>query len=90
MEVYGKDVRSRQNIMKWCTEFFDVRVSVEDFERTGMPTTARSAGNSGLVENLICSNRSIILRELQHEFNLLHGTLIQDLGFNKMFACWVA
>jgi hypothetical protein len=74
--------------MKWYAEFQGGRVSREDCERSGRPTTT-TPDCSALVENMICNTRRIVMSELQHDFNLLHGTvisIIQDLGFNTVDA----
>jgi hypothetical protein len=68
-------------------EFEGGRASRENCERYGRPTTAISFECSPLVENAVCNSRRIMMSELQHDLNLLHGTvinIIQDLGFNTV------
>jgi hypothetical protein len=65
---------------------------MEYCEGSSRPTTAVTADNRALVENMIHNHRSIVVCELQHDFNLPHGTLvniIHNLGFNKAYEGWV-
>jgi hypothetical protein len=49
---------------KWYVQFQGGRVSIENCERNGRTTTARTADNSALKENAICNNRMITVSEL--------------------------
>jgi hypothetical protein len=50
-----------QSVAKWCTEFQGIGVSTDDCERSSRPTRARTADNSALEENVICSNNSELI-----------------------------
>jgi hypothetical protein len=92
VEVYGKDVMRQQSITKWYVEFWGGKESTEDCEGSDRSTTARTAGNTALTGNEIGINRSITMRELQHDLNLLHGTpinIIHNLRFDTVRAHWV-
>jgi hypothetical protein len=61
---------------------------MESYEGSCRDKKARTA----FMENMIHSNRWIVVSELHCYLNLSHGTLIssvQDLGFNKVCAFWV-
>jgi hypothetical protein len=92
MEVYRKDFMSWQSIAKRWAEFWGISLSMEECERRGRPTSARTADNSALMENMTCNNRRIAVSVLQHDLNLSNGILINtiyDLRCNKACAIWV-
>jgi len=71
--VYGSNVMTVQHLRKSCREFSGCRVSVTDEKRSG-----RRSSSTYLVpatEETVRSNRRVLLRELEEQFNLSHGTI---------------
>ena len=71
--VYGPDVMTVQHVRKWCREFSDGRVSVTDEQRSGRPST--SADLVPAIEETVRANRRVLLKELEEQFGLSHGTI---------------
>jgi len=81
-----------QHVRRWCREFSGCRVSVTDEQRSGRPST--SADLVPAVLQSVRANRRALLKELEEQFNLPHGT-IRDFvhvgsGFRKPCSGWVA
>ena len=70
--VYGSNVMTVQHVRKWCREFSGCRLSVTDEQRSGRPST--SADFVPAVEETVRANRRVLLKELEEQFNLSHGT----------------
>ena len=64
--VYGK-VMDRQNVTKWCREFFEGRTDVHDEQRNGRPSLI-SDDLLQEIEGEIRTNRSVTIRELITSF----------------------
>ena len=71
--VYGSNVITVQRVGKWCQEFSGFRMSVTDEQRSGRPST--SADLVAAVEETVRANRWVLLKELEEQFNLSHGTI---------------
>jgi len=71
--VYGCNVMTVQHVRKWCREFSGGRVSVTDERRSMRPST--SADLVPAVEQIVCANRLVFLKEWGEQFNLSLGTV---------------
>ena len=71
--VYGSNVMSVQHVQKWCREFSGCHVSVTDEQRSGHPST--SADLVPAIEETVCPNCQMLLKELEEQFSLSHGTI---------------
>ena len=92
VEVYGKNVTSRQSVVKWCSKFKNGRVETDDYARSGRPITAHTTENKARVERALLENRRLTIDELEDELNISHGSIvriIKDLNFHKVCARWV-
>jgi len=89
--VYGSDVMSVHHVRKCCREFSGYRVSVTDEQRSGRPST--SADLVPAVEETVHANRRVLLKQLEEQFNLSHGTIWdivhESLGYRKVCSRWV-
>ena len=89
--VYGSNVMTMQHVQKWCREFSGCRVSVTDEQRSGRPST--SADLVPAIEENVRANRQVLLKELEEQFNLSHGTIWdivhERLGYRKVCSRWV-
>jgi len=72
-------------------EFSGCHVSVTDEQRRGRPST--SADLVPAVEETVCANRRVLLKDLEEQFNLLHGTIWDIVhersGYRKVRSRWV-
>ena len=72
-------------------EFSGCRLSVTDEQRSGRPST--SADLVPAIEETVCANRRVLLKELEEQFNLSHGTIWdivhERLGYRKVCSRWV-
>jgi histone-lysine N-methyltransferase SETMAR len=90
--VYGK-VMNRQNVTKWCREFFEGRTDAHDKQRSGRPSLI-SYDLLRENEGEICANRRVTIRELHHIFSevsktTIHEAVTEELGYRKLRARWV-
>ena len=71
---------------KWCWEFSGCRTSVTDEQRSQRPST--SADLVTAIEESVHANWRVLLKELEEQFNLSHGTIwdiVQErLGYRKV------
>jgi hypothetical protein len=70
--VYGANVMTVQHVQKWCREFSGCRVNVTDGQKIGRPSTSADLVSS--IEETVRANRRGLLKELEEQFNLSHGT----------------
>jgi hypothetical protein len=66
-------VMTVQHVRRWCRAFSGCRVSVTDEQRSGRPST--SAYLVPAVLQSVRANRRALLKELEDQFNLPHGTI---------------
>jgi hypothetical protein len=59
------NVMNRQNVTKWCREFFEGRTDVHDEQRSGRPPLISDDRLKG-TEGEIGANRRVTIRELHH------------------------
>jgi len=89
--VYGSNVMTVQHVRKWCREFSGCRKSVTDEQRSGRPSA--SAYLVPAVEESVHAYRRVLLKELEEQFNLSHGTIWdivhKRLGYRKVCSRWV-
>ena len=71
--VYGPNVMTMQHVRKCCQEFCGCRTSVTDEQRSGCLST--SADLVPAIEDTVCANCRTLLKELEEQFNLSHGTI---------------
>jgi len=62
--VYG-NIMNRQNVTKWCHELSKGRTDVHDEQRSGRPSSI-SDDLLREIEEEICANRCVTIRELCH------------------------
>ena len=70
-----------QNVRKWCRKFSGCRARVTDEQRSGRPST--SADLVPAIDETVRANRRVLLKELEEQFNLSHGT-IWDIGHERL------
>ena len=83
--VYGSNVMTMQHVRKWCWKFSGCRMSVTDEQRSGCPSTLDLVP---AIEETVHANHRLLLKELEEQFNLSHGTIWdifhERLGYRKV------
>ena len=83
-KIYGEDVMSRTQIFEWRKRFEKGREDVEDYPKTGRPSTTRTDGNITRVNQLVRSDRRLTVRIISDELSLnresVRTILLHDLG----------
>ncbi|KAG5322963.1 LYRM7 factor, partial [Pseudoatta argentina] len=79
---------NRTSVFKWCREFKNGRTSVHDDQRSGRPDIVEK------IENALRDDRRLTADELSAMFpqisrSLLHATITETLGYQKLSARWV-
>ena len=90
--VYGSVIYCK-NVTKWCREFSEGRTHVHDEQRSGRPALI-SYDFLQEIEEEICSNRHVMIRELHHIIpevskSTIHEAVTEKLGYRKLCAHWV-
>ena len=85
--VYGSNVMTVQHVRKWHREFSGCCLSVTDEQRSKHPST--SADLVPAIEETVCADRRVLLKELEEQFNLSHGTIWESLGYRQVCSRWV-
>jgi len=84
--VYGSNVVAVKHVRKWCWEFRGCCVRVTDEQRCRCPSTSPDLVPA--IEESGCANRRVLLKGLEEQFNLSHGTIwdiVHDhLGYRKV------
>ena len=85
--IYG-NVMNRQNVTKWCREFFEGRTDVHDEQRSGRPSLI-SDDLLQDTEGEIRAHRRVTIRELHHIIpevskTTIHEAVTEKLGYRKM------
>ena len=72
-DVYQEECMSQQCVYKWYWQFKAGQGSVDDEEREGVPTTARS-DNIAHVRSITCTDRQITADAVTEKVVVSHGT----------------
>ena len=89
-EVYGETAMSRARLFEWHKRFTSGREDVEDDPKSGQPSTTKTAGNIGKVNELVRSDRRLTLCMMAEELNINHESvctiLLEELHMRKVCA----
>ena len=85
--VYG-NVMKRQNVTKWCHEFFEGRTDIHNKQRSSRPSL-NSDDLLQEIEGEMCANRHMTKRELHHIIpkmskTTIHEAVTEKLGYRKI------
>jgi len=69
-QAFGDESMSKTRIYEWYNRFKKGRTSIEDDERSGRPTTAKTDKNIEKVRELIRSNRRLTVREVAEDVGI--------------------
>ena len=68
--VYGDAAVTMKTVYKWFERFRDGCESVEDEERSGLPSTSKTQVNVKRVSEMIRLNRRLTIREIAEDLNI--------------------
>lgn len=92
-KVYGDDAPPNPTVYRWIQEFKAGREAIEDAERSGRPSTARTTEKVAAVQQVISQDRRASIDSIAWELDISHGSvqaiLTNDLGLSKLSARWV-
>ena len=86
----GNDTPTRSNVFHWHERFRSGRESVEDDERSGRPSTAKTDENINKIKGWMTVSHKLTIREIAEELNIAYGSaqdiLVNDLGLRRVAA----
>ena len=89
-KCFGNDTLTRSNVFRWHERFRSGRESVEDDERSGRPSTAKTDENIKKIKGWMTVSRKLTIREIAEELNIAYRSaqdiLINDLGLRRVAA----
>ena len=87
---FGNDTLTRSNVFRWHERFRSGRESVENDERSGRPSTAKTAENINKIKGWMTVSRKLTIREIAEELNIAYGSAqdisVNDLGLRRVAA----
>ena len=91
--VYKDNCPSYEVVKHWCRQFKCGRLSIQDDNRSGRPSTAINDDTIKKVKDLILDNRRVTIHEIVNETGISHGSVCDivhnELHMNKVSARWV-
>lgn len=91
--VYKDACPSYAIVKHWCKQFRYGRMSVQDEQRSGRPSTSREEDTIRQVEVLIMEDRRITIDKIVKKLGISHGSAVSiihnDLHMNKVSARWI-
>jgi [histone H3]-lysine36 N-dimethyltransferase SETMAR len=92
-EVFGDRALSKASVYNWIQDFKSGRESLEDYSRTGRPTTSKSQENINRALDLLHGDRRLTVDDVAESLGISHGAahqiLVEELGMRKICARWV-
>ena len=89
-KCFGNDTLTRSNVFRWHKRFRSGRESVEDDERSGRPSTAKTDENINKIKGWMTVSCKLTIREIAEELNIAYGSaqdiLVNDLGLRRVAA----
>jgi len=79
-EVYGEDVMSRTQIFEWHNRFKNGREKVEDYPKSGRPSTSKTNENIARVKQLVRNDCRLTVRMNGGEFYLKQRISAKNCG----------
>ena len=90
LKCFGNDTLTRSNVFRCHERFRSGLESLEDNERSGRPSTAKTNGNSNKIKGWRIVSRKLTIREIAEELNIAYGSaqdiLVNDLGLRRVAA----
>ena len=87
---FGNDTLTRSNVFRWHERFRSGRESVEDDERSGRPSAAKTDENINKIKGWMTASRKLTIREIAEKLNIGYGSaqdiLVNDVGLRRVAA----
>ena len=75
VECFGNDTQTRSNVFRWHERFTSGRESVEDDERSGRLSAAKTDENINKIKGWMTASRKLTIREIGDELNIASDPL---------------
>jgi len=89
-QAFGDDAMSRAQAFRGHKIFSEGKTIVEDEQRSGRPSTARTSDNTARVQELVRSNRRLTVKMIADKANVnweaVRRILTEELGIRKICA----
>ena len=89
-KYFGNDILTRSNVFRWYEYFRSGRESVEDEERSGRPSTAKTDENINKIKGWMTVSRKLTIRQIAEEMKIPYGSaqdiLVNDSGLRRIAA----
>ena len=87
-KCFGNDTPTRWNVLCWHERFRSGRETVEDDERSGRPSTAKTDENINKIKGWMTVSCKLTIKEIAEELNIAYGSaqdiLVNDLGLRRV------
>uniref|UniRef100_A0A3Q1ERN1 Mos1 transposase HTH domain-containing protein n=1 Tax=Acanthochromis polyacanthus TaxID=80966 RepID=A0A3Q1ERN1_9TELE len=92
-KAYGKEAMSRSRCFVWHSRFKMGRTSLDDDDRPGRPSTSTTPENVQEIEQIVCQDRRLTIKEIAYMVNMSFGTvqaiLTSNLNLHRVAAKFV-
>ena len=89
-KCFSSETLTRSNVFRWHERFRNGRESVEDDERNGRPSTAKTDEKINKIKGWMTASHKLTIREIAEELNIAYGSaqdiLVNDLGLRRVAA----
>ena len=86
-QVYGDTALKKSAVYDWFSWFKNGQEKLEDDQRSGRPSTCRTAEMTEKVRKLIQCNRRMTIVELEQEVGISHGSIHAILSDDLKMRC---
>lgn len=90
---YGDSCMSKANVYRWAQTFKEGRKTLTDEPRSGRPSEAKTPELIKMAENMILSDRRVLVDDIAKELEISHGSawsiVRDDLAYSKVSCRWV-
>ena len=89
---YKESALSYTSVRRWVVQFKSGSSDISDKPRSGRPKTAVTPENKRRIDEMICGDRRVTVRDIVDEIGTGHNAvqeIINELGYSKVCAHWV-
>jgi hypothetical protein len=89
-QAFGDQILSRMQVFQWHYRFKTSRISVDDDEHTGRPTSCTTPATVARIQELVCQARCQTIHDIAEVVGIGYGTcqwvLTKELGMHHVVA----
>ncbi|XP_033229780.1 protein GVQW3-like [Belonocnema kinseyi] len=89
-KCFGNDALKKPAVYQWPEGFTNGRESINDYDRSGRPSTSKTNENVDKVRKILAENRKLTIRELTADLNIAYGSvqtiIVNVLGLRRVAA----